>query len=93
MGPYLHPCLSFLTSTAPYDHAPCQSHPPAGTQMGVAMVGCFWGGNPSFWQPSAPHAMQCRQPSQTRIPDIFFSFLCSQEIHISWEVKVSPGSS
>lgn len=33
------------------------------------------------------------QPSQTQIPDIVLSFPCSQEIHISWEVEVSPGSS
>lgn len=36
--------------------------------------GAFWGGNPSFWRPSAPRAPRCRQPSQTQIPDIFFLF-------------------
>lgn len=70
----------------------------AGTQLGVAVAGRFWGGNPSFPQPPAraqPRRSEprCRQPSQTRIPDIVLSFLCSQEIHISWEVEVSPGSS
>lgn len=67
--------------------APSQSHLPVGGQdedFGVE--------SPLFGTERSPHAT-APQPSQTQIPDIFFSFLCSQEIHFSWEVKVSRGSS
>lgn len=78
--------LHLLTPTTP-----TQSHPPAGLSWGWP-GGEFWGGIPPFGAERSPHAAAPR-PSQRQIPDIFFSFLCSQEIHFSWEVKVSPSSS
>jgi len=63
-GPHLRPCLSFLTPTAPYNHSPSQSYPPAGTRLGVAVTGRFGVKTPPFGSCALP--ARCGAGSQAK---------------------------